>query len=58
MINDYGSDMEWEEREEHSIESVERLFARLRQLLKDLPSLEDLLFIWCDDMFNEMAWAW
>lgn len=57
LINDYGSEMEWEEREEHSLESDERLFTRLRQLLKDLPNLKDLAFTWCDDMYNEMGRA-
>lgn len=49
--------MEWEDREEHSLESTERLFKRLRQLLKDIPSLKLLAFIWCDDIYNEMGQA-
>lgn len=49
--------MTWEERGEHSLESSERLFTRLRQLLKDLPNLKDLAFTWCDDMYNEMGRA-
>ena len=56
-VNDYGSDLSSDGPEEYSRNAVENLFGQLRQLLKDIHSLQTLAFSWCDDMLNEMGHA-
>ena len=49
--------MDREKLEERTLNSVESLFGRLRQLLKDLPNLKDIAFTSCVDKYNEMGHA-